>query len=46
MRGGAAEERVVPQVAVARVALRKAVVDETQPGLVDGLPNRMQVGVV
>ena len=46
VRRGAAKEWVVPEVAIARVPLREAMVDEAQPRLVHGLPDRVQVGVV
>src|SRR5215831_1986146 len=42
MRGSAAQEGVAPEVAVARVTLSKAVMNETQSLFVYCLPDRMQ----
>src|SRR5437773_4927153 len=46
MRGSAAQKGVAPEVAVARIPLSEAVMDEAQPCCVYRLPDRMQVGMV
>src|SRR5262245_14819418 len=46
MRSAAPQEGIAPEVAVARVTLGEAVVDETQSLFVYRLPDRMQVRMV